>query len=246
MELRSGIKLRRLSEFCEVATKAWRNALWTRYETSQYLRMSTDLQQYSLHNQADAIARYAGLTGFRIVKTYSDAARSGLLLKNRAGLKQLLEDVADGQFEFHAVLVYDVSRWGRFQDMDEAAHYEYLCKSAGAPVYYCAELFGNSNNLADFILKALKRMMAGEYSRELGEKVWQGLFNLASRGYRVGGPPGYGFRRQLIDISDVLEELAGVRGTGGYGIRLRVAAGHSPPCRTSDRCEISCGNICLG
>ena len=163
--------------------------------------MSTDLQQYSLHNQADAIARYAGLTGYRIVKTYSDAARSGLLLKNREGLKQLLKDVGEGRFEFRAVLVYDVSRWGRFQDMDEAAHYEYLCKSAGAPVYYCAELFGNCNNLADFIMKALKRMMAGEYSRELGEKVRQGLFNLASRGYRVGGPPGYGFRRQLIDVS---------------------------------------------
>lgn len=174
---------------------------------AQYLRMSTDLQQYSLHNQADAIARYAALTGFRIVKTYSDAARSGLLLKNRAGLKQLLKDVGDGQFEFRAVLVYDVSRWGRFQDMDESAHYEYLCKSAGAPVYYCAELFSNSNNLADFIMKALKRMMAGEYSRELGEKVRQGMFNLASRGYRVGGPPGYGFRRQLIDVSGNEKQL---------------------------------------
>lgn len=160
-----------------------------------YLRMSTDHQQYSLENQADAIARYAALTGFRIVKTYSDAARSGLLLKNRAGLKQLLKDVEDGQFEFRAVLVYDVSRWGRFQDMDESAHYEYLCKSAGAPVYYCAELFSNSNNLADFIMKALKRMMAGEYSRELGEKVRQGLFRLSTMGYRVGGPPPYGFSR---------------------------------------------------
>lgn len=166
---------------------------------AQYLRMSTDLQQYSLHNQADAIARYAALSGFRIVKTYSDAARSGLLLKNRAGLKQLLKDVGDGQFEFRAVLVYDVSRWGRFQDMDESAHYEYLCKSAGAPVYYCAELFGNCNNLADFIMKALKRMMAGEYSRELSVKVRAGLFRLATMGYRVGGPPPYGLRRQLID-----------------------------------------------
>jgi hypothetical protein len=25
--------------------------------------------------------------------------------------------------------VYDVSRWGRFQDPDEAAHYEFLCKA---------------------------------------------------------------------------------------------------------------------
>ena len=46
-----------------------------------------------------------------------------------------------GEAEFRAILVYDVSRWGRFQDVDEAAHYEYLCRDAGVPVYYCAELF---------------------------------------------------------------------------------------------------------
>lgn len=166
---------------------------------AQYLRMSTDHQQYSLDNQVEAIARYAGMNGFRVVKTYSDAARSGLQLKNRAGLKELLKDVVDGLFEFRAVLVYDVSRWGRFQDMDEAAHYEYICKSAGAPIHYCAEMFTNDNSTSDRILKALKRTMAGEYSRELGVKVRAGLFRLATMGYRVGGPPGYGFRRQLLD-----------------------------------------------
>src|SRR6266404_7316050 len=94
-----------------------------RVPAAQYVRMSTDYQQYSLDNQADAISRYATDHDFLIVKTYSDAARSGLRLKNRTGLKQLLKDVVDGQVEYRAVLVYDVSRWGRFQDADEAAHY---------------------------------------------------------------------------------------------------------------------------
>ena len=93
---------------------------------AQYLRMSTEHQQYSLQNQADAIGKYAIDRGFEVVKTYSDAAKSGLRLKNRGGLKQLLKDVVEGQVAFRAVLVYDVSRWGRFQDTDEAAHYEYL------------------------------------------------------------------------------------------------------------------------
>ena len=82
---------------------------------AQYLRMSTDHQQYSLDNQADAISRYATDHGFVIVKTYSDAARSGLRLKNRIGLKQLLKDVVDGQLEYRAILVYDVSRWADFK-----------------------------------------------------------------------------------------------------------------------------------
>jgi DNA invertase Pin-like site-specific DNA recombinase len=89
---------------------------------AQYLRMSTDHQQHSLGYQADAIARYAAEHGFEIVKIYSDAAKSGVRLKNRSALKQLLKDVVQGSAEFRSVLVYDVSRWGRFQDADEAAH----------------------------------------------------------------------------------------------------------------------------
>jgi DNA invertase Pin-like site-specific DNA recombinase len=101
---------------------------------AQYLRMSTDHQQYSLDNQADAIARYAEAHGFVVVKTFSDEARSGLSMKRRNGLKRLLKETVEGHADFKAILVYDVSRWGRFQDADEAAHYEFLCKSSGAPV----------------------------------------------------------------------------------------------------------------
>lgn len=63
----------------------------------QYLRMSTEHQQYSLENQADAIRQYSESKGFEIVRTYSDAAKSGLLLRTRRGLRQLLEDVVSGE-----------------------------------------------------------------------------------------------------------------------------------------------------
>jgi DNA invertase Pin-like site-specific DNA recombinase len=168
---------------------------------AQYLRMSTDHQQYSLDNQADAIAKYAAGHGFVIVKTYSDQAKSGLSLKRRAGLKQLLKDTVEGHPDFKAILVYDVSRWGRFQDADEAAHYEYLCKSSGAAVNYCAETFGNTADFSDGIMKALKRTMAAEYSRELSTKVRAGQLRLARLGYKLGGHPPYGLRRLLLDPS---------------------------------------------
>ena len=174
---------------------------------AQYLRMSTDHQQYSLDNQADAIAQYAAQHQFQVVKTYSDSAKSGLRLKNRAGLKQLLKDVVEGQLQFRAVLVYDVSRWGRFQDTDEAAHYEYLCKSSGVMVHYCAEMFTNDNSVSGLILKAVKRTMAGEYSRELSVKVKAGLVRLASLGYKLGGSAPYGLRRQLLDFQGQTKQL---------------------------------------
>ena len=165
---------------------------------SQYLRMSTEHQQYSPENQSTAIRRYAEGHGFTVVRTYSDPAKSGLSLKNRRGLRDLLQDVTGGNTDYKAILVYDVSRWGRFQDTDEAAHYEFLCKSAGVPIHYCGEIFANDGSLPSSIMKALKRAMAGEYSRELGVKVIDGQKRLAELGFKQGGVPGYGFRRLLV------------------------------------------------
>ncbi|HWY52952.1 MAG TPA: recombinase family protein [Terriglobales bacterium] len=165
---------------------------------AQYLRMSTEHQQYSIDNQERAISQYASTHNFVVVHSYSDSAKSGLLLKNRSALRELLRDVTTGETSYRAILVYDVSRWGRFQDTDEAAHYEFLCKSAGIPVHYCAETFANDGSMASLIMKALKRAMAGEYSRELGTKVLDGLKNLARLGFKQGGAPGYGLRRMLV------------------------------------------------
>jgi hypothetical protein len=41
--------------------------------------------------------------------------------------------------------------------------------------------------------------MAGEYSRELSSKVFQGACRLIQLGYKQGGTAGYGLRRMLID-----------------------------------------------
>jgi DNA invertase Pin-like site-specific DNA recombinase len=166
---------------------------------AQYVRMSTDYQRYSVENQAAVIATYARLHDLSIVKTYRDMGESGLRLKNRTGLIELLDDVQSGRADFGHILVYDVSRWGRFQDTDESAHYEFICKKAGIKVAYCAEQFDNDGTMMSSIMKNLKRVMAAEFSRELSAKVHAGQLRLAALGFRVGGPLGYGLRRELID-----------------------------------------------
>jgi DNA invertase Pin-like site-specific DNA recombinase len=168
---------------------------------AQYLRMSTEHQQYSFDNQSAAIRAYAAKAGFAVTHTYSDAGKSGLVLKRRDGLRQLLNDVARGAAEYKAILVYDVSRWGRFQDADEAAHYEFLCKAAGIKVHYCAEQFSNDNSFSSSMMKALKRVMASEYSRELSVKVNEGSKRVSQCGFRIGGTPGYGLRRMLVSAN---------------------------------------------
>jgi len=166
---------------------------------AQYVRMSTEHQKYSTENQAEAIAAYAARRGFEIIRTYEDAGKSGLRMDGRAGLQKLIADVRNGLTDFNAILVYDVSRWGRFQDSDESAYYEFICREAGLAVHYCAEQFENDGSLSATVIKSMKRAMAGEYSRELSAKVFAGQCRLITLGYRQGGPAGYGLRRQLVD-----------------------------------------------
>jgi DNA invertase Pin-like site-specific DNA recombinase len=166
-----------------------------------YVRMSTEHQQYSTHNQRDAINEYAARRSLEIVQIYSDEGKSGLSIQGRDSLAQLISDVQEGRAEFSCILVYDVSRWGRFQDADESAYYEYICRRAGIAVHYCAEQFENDGSPVATIVKSVKRAMAGEYSRELSSKVFQGACRLVQMGFRQGGTAGFGLRRMLIDQS---------------------------------------------
>jgi len=131
--------------------------------------MSTDHQRYSTENQSLAIHAYAASHGMEIIRTYRDEGKSGLDISGRDALQQLISDVEKGQADFKVILVYDVSRWGRFQNTDESAHYEYLCTKAGVNLIYCAEPFENDGSSLTALYKGIKRSMAGEYSRELDQ-----------------------------------------------------------------------------
>ena len=113
----------------------------------------------------------------------------------------MIADVVADKVDFTCILVYDVSRWGRFQDADEGAYYEHTCLRAGISVHYCAEQFENDGSPVSTIVKGVKRAMAGEYSRELSKKVFQGACRLITLGYKQGGVAGYGLRRMLVDQS---------------------------------------------
>lgn len=165
---------------------------------AQYLRVSSDHQRYSLAGQAAQIKAFADEHGFSIVRTYVDAGVSGLSTAGRKGLQQLLADVVGGAADYEAILVYDVSRWGRFQNPDESAHYEFVCRQEGVVIEYCAEAFG-TGGVTDALLKQVKRVMAAEYSRHLSATVSDAQRRQAARGLWQGGPTGYGLRRALVD-----------------------------------------------
>ncbi|NNG25550.1 recombinase family protein [Telluria aromaticivorans] len=174
-----------------------------------YVRASTEHQNYSTDHQEAVLQEYATEHSFRITSIYRDKGRSGLTLDGRTGLLQLLTDIQSGRADFNVVLVYDVSRWGRFQDVDESAYYEYACRRAGIAVAYCAEPFTNDGSPLATVLKGLKRAMAAEYSRELSAKVFRAQCRLTEAGFKQGGTAGYGLRRIAVSAAGQAKSVLG-------------------------------------
>lgn len=164
-----------------------------------YVRMSSDRQELSIGTQLAAIQAYAEAQDLDLVRIYEDSAKSGLNIANREGMKSLLRDVLDIPRPFEVVLVYDVSRWGRFQDIDAAAYYEYTCRLHGAKVIYVEEAFGTDEEPMTALLKTLKRAMAAEYSRDLSVKSRAGQDRAVHLGYQMGQLPCIGLTRIAID-----------------------------------------------
>ena len=178
-----------------------------------YVRMSTEHQQYSTDNQMAVIERYAADNDMELVATYSDEARSGLRYDTRPGMQQMLADAQKANSGFDAILVYDISRWGRFQDQDEAAALEFACRKARVQVHYCMDQFVNDGSPMSTVMKSLGRYMAADYSSKLSEKVFAGQCRLIRLGFRQGGMAGYGLRRMRIDQN---REPQGVLDRGQY------------------------------
>ncbi|MFC3461546.1 recombinase family protein [Massilia haematophila] len=163
-----------------------------------YVRMSTESQNYSTDHQRAKIHEYALANEIEIVKEYVDEGKSGLDIRRRAGLSNLIRDVQAGGAAFQLIIVYDVSRWGRFQDVDEAAYHEHTCRRAGIKVLYSGEQFADDGTPLGALMKSIKRTMAAEYSRELSTKTFNAQCRFTQFGYKQGGHAGYGLRRLAI------------------------------------------------
>ncbi|MBW5407022.1 recombinase family protein [Morganella morganii] len=174
---------------------------------AQYLRMSTAYQKYSLFNQSQCISKYASEYGMTIMYTYDDSGKSGVTANRRDAFNQLIDDVVSGRINIKAVLIYDISRFGRFQRIDQYGYYTRQLEMHGVKVIYCANPIDEvDNDYADFQL-FMGRKEASSFSRNLSQKVFLGQANLAGRGYHQGGPAGYGLRRMLIDENRKLKGI---------------------------------------
>jgi DNA invertase Pin-like site-specific DNA recombinase len=101
--------------------------------------------------------------------------------------------------DFAYILCLDVSRWGRFQNIDLSAQFSAECKKHGKQVIYTSIGKPREDDPLYPVYVQFERFRAAQYSRELSDKVWRGCVKIAEQGYWAGGPPPYGMQRLLLD-----------------------------------------------
>lgn len=168
-----------------------------------YRHSAEDKQENSVAIQRQHTEQFAYKNNIEIIHEEADEGKSGLLA-NRPAFERLfmnwIENPNAPSFDY--VFVYDVSRWGRFQDQDQAAYYTHLCKKYGKEVIYVSRGFPDTSNpLISSLETSIHRYMAAEYSRQLSEKVFYGCVKVSQQGYSAGGTAAYGMIRQLLDIN---------------------------------------------
>jgi len=166
---------------------------------AMYIRMSTELQVESPENQERELQAYAAKYGIEVVKAYADLGVSGMTAEKREQFQALLDDVEQGRNAYNIVLYLDESRWGRFIDSREADYHRMRLERKNVVCQSCDQPLTLASNIAERIITLLRDESASDYCRQLSQKVYNGQCNLIMKGYRQGGPAGFGLRRMLLD-----------------------------------------------
>ncbi|MCE7956540.1 recombinase family protein [Acidobacteria bacterium ACD] len=201
-----------------------------------YIRRSTNerLQADSVKVQDEILKTYAREHGMEVVETFVDSA-SGTSTKHRAAFLRMVEKITHGA-EFTGVLVRDISRLGRFFDMDEGAFFEILFLAHGVKTIYCEETFGADTSPMAGLVKSVRRVMASEYSRDRSRLVRYAQSRATRLGFHATGPAPFGLRRVMVTPQGkVVRELRPGEWKALSNYRVRLAPGDPAAVETVKR-----------
>lgn len=116
-----------------------------------YRHSARDRQENSVAIQQELVQKWARDNGVDIIHEFADRGKSGLTAEGRDGFNDMMENWVRQRRDFEFVLCLDVSRWGRFQDIDLSATYSAECKKHGKQVIYTTRSAGTSGRLSGIL-----------------------------------------------------------------------------------------------
>lgn len=159
-----------------------------------YLRASTDKQDASIPQQAAELERYATAHGMLPVVVYYDDGISGTK-SDRPGFQALIRD-AEGEAPWEVVLIYDRSRWGRFDDILDSVYYESRLRHCGKRLVSMRESLDNT--LAGNILRLVTDHQSKAEREAILTRLQRGRSHAVQLGYWPLGRAPYGYRLERV------------------------------------------------
>ena len=175
------------------------DATGLRRAVAYYRHSAQDRQENSIEIQREQVSQWARENGVKIIHEFIDPGKSGLTAEGRPGFTDMMENWVKKREDFDFVLCLDVSRWGRFQDIDLSAQYSAECKRNGKTVIYTTIGMPREDDPLYPVYVQFERFRAAQYSKELSAKVLHGCIKIAEQGYWPGGKPRYGLSRLLLN-----------------------------------------------
>jgi DNA invertase Pin-like site-specific DNA recombinase len=232
-----------MSNWWEIVPAAEQFDIPSRKAVAYYRHSAQDRQENSIPIQQEQVQQWAEQIGIKIIHEFADAGKSGLNAEGRPAFTEMMEEWVKKRNDFMYVLCLDVSRWGRFQDIDLSAQYSAECKKHGKQVIYVTIGMPKEDDPLYPVYVQFERFRAAQYSRELSDKVWRGCVRIAQQGYWAGGSPPCGTKsscRTTGFFTTARSTAASARSRARSPVRTGAAIGSSdsrPPPQRKERSD---------
>ena len=157
-----------------------------------YRHSAQDRQENSIPIQREQIKKFADQNGIEIIDHFSDHGKSGLSTEKREGFNSLIDKVVNDKDTFQYVIALDMSRWGRFPDLDVTPYYRYICRQYGKEIAFSTYGMPQENDIGYHLRLTIEEIRAKEFSQDLSRKVFNGGVMVTQQGYKAGGIAPYG------------------------------------------------------
>lgn len=168
-----------------------------------YLRVSTERQAgetvTSLADQEKALTALGEKVGATVTQWFRDEGASGATVEARPAFSALLTHCRTHPRSGTApgyVLVLNASRFGRFDDPDQAAALRYELRRAGWLVRF-AESDDTEDTIARSVMRAVGDAQASEYRRNIIRNAARGKRGASELGFWTSREP-FGYRRAVV------------------------------------------------
>lgn len=158
-----------------------------------YIRMSTDRQEASPGQQRAAIAAHARKQGYAVAHEYADLGVSGDNVSKRPQFRQMIAAAEAGTFD--RIVVYDRSRFGRFDSIDFGKWVAPL-REAGVELETLDTGVENWDDFGGRVIGMVAQEGKHQFLTDLSRATLRGKIAKVSEGRGYCGPTPYGYTRR--------------------------------------------------